>query len=498
LNRWLRLIIIVAMTAWSGCSSSHLAPEAPDRPWKPAGSSDNSTQARFELPNDPSLLKGNRSDEADEVQVDAGHVYTLPELIDLAERTNPETRIAWEDARQAAFAVGLVEANYLPQIAVEVLGGFQHSALPIPQNVDPRGYFISNSQEILPSLVLKWLLFDFGKRKGLVEAAKQTSIASNVAFTGAHQKLIFEVSRAYFALDAERIQLHVAEDALKNSETLQSSVTAKKKRGLQTVTEVALAHRETAKSQFELEKAKGADNDAYHGLLEAMGLRPTLKLRIAESEGRALPKGLLGEVNAYIDRALLKRPDIVAGLAKLRASESEVTSAKSAYYPTIGVEGLVSQNVGSLDIDGGPSYRVNQPTASVLFKLSWSIFDGGIRKNTVEIAQSKNASAEDELSKTRDQAIRQIAKAYDAVKTTLAEYDSTLALVKASDIAYSSSVGSYNAGVGTFTDAITAETEKSQAMVAQAQAYASVLTSAAALAFSTGELSSIEAVGSSE
>ena len=39
--------------------------------------------------------------------LEAAHAYTLPELIDLAESANPLTRIAWNDARNAALAVGL-------------------------------------------------------------------------------------------------------------------------------------------------------------------------------------------------------------------------------------------------------------------------------------------------------------------------------------------------------------------------------------------------------
>ena len=43
--------------------------------------------------------------------------YDLAALIDLAERTNPNTRAAWEVAREAAAAEGLVESAYLPQIS---------------------------------------------------------------------------------------------------------------------------------------------------------------------------------------------------------------------------------------------------------------------------------------------------------------------------------------------------------------------------------------------
>ncbi|MGE4651849.1 MAG: TolC family protein, partial [Myxococcota bacterium] len=44
--------------------------------------------------------------------------YDLPALIDLAQRRNPATRIAWENARAAAAAVGLAEAQYYPTLAL--------------------------------------------------------------------------------------------------------------------------------------------------------------------------------------------------------------------------------------------------------------------------------------------------------------------------------------------------------------------------------------------
>src|SRR2546428_10499231 len=40
--------------------------------------------------------------------IDANKRYELPGLIDLAQRVNPETRVAWEAARRAALVAGLV------------------------------------------------------------------------------------------------------------------------------------------------------------------------------------------------------------------------------------------------------------------------------------------------------------------------------------------------------------------------------------------------------
>ena len=53
------------------------------------------------------------------------HEYTLTELIDIAERENPETRVAWQRARNAAISAGVAASTYLPVITANVLGAYQ-------------------------------------------------------------------------------------------------------------------------------------------------------------------------------------------------------------------------------------------------------------------------------------------------------------------------------------------------------------------------------------
>jgi outer membrane protein TolC len=441
--------------------------------------------ATFAVPPEPGLPF-----RRDEVAIEAAHVYTLPELIDLAQRSNPTTRIAWEQARQAALAVGLVEATYLPDLSAEVLGGAQRTPLPVPKLLDAKGNLVGETAEVVPSLVVKWLLFDFGQRDALADAARQTAKAADVGFTGAHQKLIFDVSKAYFALDAERSQLQVAESALKSARILQDAAEARNSRGLATVTEVATTQRGTAKALYDVEQAKAIDNDAYHALVEAMGLTQTQRLTIASSAGRALPDHLADDADSAIQRALTRRPDIVAALAKLRASEAGVAAAESSYYPKIGLEGTAGQNIGALKINGRPSTSVNEPTAGIVLKLSLPLYDGGLREKTESIARSQRIAAEEELSKAQDEAVRQVAHAHDTLKSALAQYDAARAFVAAADKEADSALEAYRNGVGTLIVAATADTNRTEAQSAQARAYAGVLTAAAALAFTTGELTS--------
>ena len=66
--------------------------------------------------------------------IDPNKRYELPELIDLAQRVNPETRAAWEAARRAALAVGLVESEYVPVLTISALGGYKSVGVPIRQS----------------------------------------------------------------------------------------------------------------------------------------------------------------------------------------------------------------------------------------------------------------------------------------------------------------------------------------------------------------------------
>ena len=111
------------------------APPSPDRPWAiPESASARAAQLGDHTgadPNKPPVV---------------GKQFGLAELIDLAERTNPQTRAAWETARAAAAAEGLVESQFLPQLSFEALGGYEHTPLPAPKDLVPKGYFESNSQ----------------------------------------------------------------------------------------------------------------------------------------------------------------------------------------------------------------------------------------------------------------------------------------------------------------------------------------------------------------
>src|SRR5690349_19049813 len=168
-------------------------PPGSDRAWAPPG-----------LSNYERELAGYSSKGGSRVSINPRKVYGLAELIDIAERNNPETRVAWERARQAAAAVGLSESAYYPFLAASAAAGYDRAFIPFPTlavngkklltnpslndvNITGGSSLITEAQVYRAELNAKWLLLDFGERNAVVAAARERLMMANVGFNAIHQ-----------------------------------------------------------------------------------------------------------------------------------------------------------------------------------------------------------------------------------------------------------------------------------------------------------------------
>jgi outer membrane protein len=489
------MLVPAAVLCLASCATNELAlaPSTPDRPWvippstDAISSDDASAEVTAALPAGSDRKTGKIGRGTDGL-IDPSRRYDLAALIDLAQRSNPQTRVAWESARQAALAVGLSETSYVPQISAEIIGGYQRTPGPIPTIVVPSGYFVADSRELIPTLAAKWLLFDFGQRAAAGQEARANSFVANVAFTGVHQKVIFEVCRDYFALGAARGRLRVALQALKTAEVIQDAAEKKRANGLATVVELAEARRQTAQARFNMKRATGAEHSAYSALVASIGAGSGTRIRTIDSTEHRLPSAPSGDVDRIIRDALVNRPDIIEALGKIRAAEAKVRGANASYFPTIGMVAQIYENTGALSTDGGPYLPIHQPGGNILFKLSLPLVDGGARDANVAIARSEAAAARALLDQTRNTAVRQVSDAYDSLRTSFAEYSAAVPLIAAAETAYNAAFDAYRNGVGTYTDVINDEAAVNRARLEMEDAHANVFTAAAALALSTGAI----------
>ena len=119
-QRW--LTVLLALLFSFGAFGEDAASPSPERPWSPP---------RLDKYERELAQEGARErPDAAKVAINPKKVYDLPELIDLAERNNPDTRVAWESARKAAAAVALSESAYYPYLMASAGAGYESSTLP--------------------------------------------------------------------------------------------------------------------------------------------------------------------------------------------------------------------------------------------------------------------------------------------------------------------------------------------------------------------------------
>jgi outer membrane protein TolC len=413
--------------------------------------------------------------------------YSLRQLIELALNDNPSYREVEQAVLQAHLETSLVRSQYAPQLNIKTLAGNEHTPLAITRNVSPRGYIVSTSREIIPSLQLKWLLLDFGRKKNQVEAAMQTAQAADAGLLGAQEKLVFDVSKAYFDATAAQGKVRAADKALHAAQLTEQAVVDQRQHGRATVVQVAQAHRQTAAMQLAQTRATGDAQTALAILVATVGLNEDPRLELGDAGDAPDSPETPPALDTLIATALTSRPDIIAAQDRVAAATADIDAARAAYRPTLGIEAQVFQNIGKTSSDNSPFSSINMTGNSVFVAFEVPLFDGGGRATKVALARSKRDEAEDALSAARLAATQQVTQSYNDLKTSLANRAQALDYTKAAELAYQASLDAYRHGLSSVTDLTSDEAALAQAESSQEDADAGVQIARAAMALAIGQ-----------
>jgi outer membrane protein len=420
--------------------------------------------------------------------LDPVHPYTLAELIDVAEHHNPSTRTIWERAKQKARELGIAKSSYYPEFEGLAVFGDERLINPFPEPLAPRGYVMVEIPVVKPEVTLQYLIFDFGKREGRVDSAKQEKFAAGADVIQVNQALAFHVASAYYQLVTAQERLQATQDTLRTAQTTQDAAENRLNNGLATLPDVLNAQAETAQAAFDEESADGDEKIARVTLTETVGADPSPNIVIDGERSAPLPEKLTMSIDALIDRAMKDRPDLMAQALRIRSAEAGIRAAKAEYKPQIVLSGSAAQTSIWPTADYGVLGSASEPTWSVELGIRWRIFDGGARKNELLIAESKRRQEQDELTEIHDRATREVWTAYIAFRTALRKHDAAVALLESANASYSSSLEAYKYGVKNLVDVVTAEDQLAKARLSSVSARSELFLQAVNLEFATGNL----------
>jgi outer membrane protein len=462
------VFIFVMSFSASLLAAGQQAPAVPDRPWNGA------PEMRPVVPpqHSPAFIP------------DPSKIYTLPDLIDVAEQNNPETRVAWENAKARAAELGISKASLYPTLAAVALADTNRSQLFFSPE-----YYRQTSGTFSPVLVVDYTIFDFGRRLQEVAISRSNLIAANFLFNDAHRRIIFQVMAAYYRMLNSKGQEDAQEANLKNAQTVQSAAEARLHEGLATLPDVLEARSAAAQADYDLQAAIGATEIAHGDLATALGISPLNNFQVESIQNLTIPQDLPDTVETSLNRALAQRPDLMQQVEQLRAAGAEIKASKTAYLPTLRFNGdgglarmYAQQNLGP------GLYSPTQETWDAKLSLTWNLFDGFARASRLAKAKADQKQALANVDTLRDQVENQVWAAYSTARTALRQQKAAAALLAAASESYDAAIQSYDLGVRSQIDVVSAQRTLAAARTADVSARTQLLTGVAALAFQTGDL----------
>jgi outer membrane protein len=469
MNRLL-VLLVAAFLLPSGArlTSAQRAPAAPNHPWEVT----------------PGLQPGAPKRSTPALAPDPAKIYILPELIDLAEQNNPETNIAWENAKARAADLGIAKSTLYPTLAAVVLA--QSTRLNL---LFAPAYYRQTLEIFSPTFTLDYTIFDFGRRLQDIAVSRSNLLSANFLFNDTHRKVIFQVMEAYYRVLNSKGQEDAQEANLKNAQTVQADAEARLQLGLATLPDVLEARSAAAQADYDLQAAIGATDIAHGDLATALGVSPTVQFQVESIQSLTIPENLTDTVEVSIDRALAQRPDLMQRVEDLRAAGAEIKEAKTNYLPTLSINGDagLAKTYGVQNQQPG-IYSPNQELWDARLSLKWNLFDGWARENRLARAKVEQKQAAAEVDAIRDQVENEVWTAYSTARTALRQQRAAAALLAAATESYNAALQSYSYGVRSQIDVVSAQRALAGARTADVNARAQLLTGVAALAFQTGDL----------
>jgi outer membrane protein len=443
-------------------------PLSSDRPWH--------------SPEERQVIRDGQRLRSQTLNIEPDRVYSLAELIDLAEAHNPDTRVVWEGARAQAAALGVARSELFPTLAAVALAGVEREEVGLGAQ-----FYRQTTPTFQISLSLNYTIFDFGARRGRINAESARLLASNFGFNDVHRQLIYEVSQAYYRLLNAAGQEEAAGASLVNAQNVQQAAEERLRNGLATLPDVLEARSATAQAQYDLQAVLGAEQIARGDLLTALGASASTPIRVQPLSEVPTPESVADTVETAISRALEQRPDLQAQFAEVRLAQAERQEARAAFYPNLSVTANPSAESLYILQQTLPWGHTVDLAGGVAFSLKWTVFDGGSRRNRLAQAEAHIRQARAEVSATRDRIEDQVWTAYSNLNTAFRQRQAARELVNSATLSYSAALESYNYGVRNLLDVTNAQKVLAQARSTDVLARTQVLAGLADVAFRTGD-----------
>ena len=401
---------------------------------------------------------------------------TLPEVVDLALRNNPATRISWSQARAAADVYGSAEGKYYPSLAMGIAG-------TRTRTIATPGRPAGERTQYGPSLSLAFTVLDFGGRSGSVNVARQTAIASDLSHNATVENTILQVEGAAFTYLSTRALRDAQKSAVQLATAALDAASERHRVGLATIADVLQAQTARSDAELQLETLEGSLQVTRGGLAVAMGLPANTPFEVPDVPVTDSVYFVTQSVDTLIEMAVRNRPELASVRAQAAAAASQIRVARSGYLPVLALSAIGANNASTVSTFAGRTYTLN-------LGISVPVFNGFSDHYDVAAASEQYRAAQERSELTKQQVIQQVFTAYYTLRTSTERVRTARDLLASATQSETVARERYREGVGSIVDLLVAQSALANARAQDANARWQWRAALAQLAHDVGVLNS--------
>lgn len=207
------------------------------------------------------------------------------------------------------------------------------------------GTVTAEVRTISASLDISWEADIWGKLSQRKKSAKLNAKAQAETFKAAEFSLVANVSRAWYILITNKLQVELAQQRLESFERTAALIDENYKRGLRSALDVYLSRTDVQVQISNLAEAKLSYTQSLRAFKTLLGEYPSSKLdftAVLPEINTPIPTGLPADL-------LTRRPDIRASQLQYEAQIANAKAANRDRYPTLSFSGSIGDSRDEFD-----------------------------------------------------------------------------------------------------------------------------------------------------
>jgi TolC family type I secretion outer membrane protein len=305
----------------------------------------------------------------------AGKPLTLDEVVRIALENHSSVKSAQFQIKAQDAVVHQQMAAYYPTVNF-------NNTYRIANTVSDTSATTSKAFDTVTSTTnVGMILYNFGKREGLVQSARDTLDATQYAYNTTANNIVLAAKQAYYGVLQANALVRVNEDTVKSREVTLRQAQGFYDVGTRPKSDVTQAEANLYLAEANLIAARNGVEVAWANLINAMGVDDYPKQPLAEDLSIT---PFLMSLDEAKKTAFASRPELLQFDAQLKAQDQLIAVARRNHLPDF----LFASSYGRRGNDAANNLFPLQPSWQVQLSLTIPIFNG--LQTTYQVQQALN------------------------------------------------------------------------------------------------------------